>query len=200
MFRRFVLPASLGLILLAGAGAAAAQTPTRVRGTVSMLTGNVLTVSTRSGDKVPVTLGDGVRVVAIVKAPLAEVQPGRNVGIASQPQPDGSLRALSVLLIPAGQSINALDGPWDLTPSSRMTNGAVASVVAADGLSLTVNYGSGEKKIAIPATTPVVTSEPGTPAMLAPGAAVVVFARKAENGTLTAGAVAVGKDGVVPPM
>ena len=36
--------------------------------------------------------------------------------------------------------------------------------------------------------------------MLVAGARVVVFARKADDGSLSAGAVAVGKDGVVPPM
>jgi hypothetical protein len=38
------------------------------------------------------------------------------------------------------------------------------------------------------------------PRVLTPGAHVVVFARKADDGALSAGAVAVGKDGVVPPM
>jgi hypothetical protein len=198
MFARLLLPAALCLALFAGS--AVAQTPTRIRGTVASLAGNVLTVKTKTGTDVPVTLADGAHVLAIVKAPLADVKPGRNVGIASQPQPDGTLRALALLLVPAGQPINGVNGPWDLTPSSRMTNGAVAAVVASDGLTLTVNYGGGEQKIVVPDTTPVVTTEPGTLALLTPGAAVVVFARQAADGTLGAGAVAVGKDGVTPPM
>jgi hypothetical protein len=36
--------------------------------------------------------------------------------------------------------------------------------------------------------------------MLKPGAHVIVTAAKQPDGTLTAGGVAVGKDGLVPPM
>ena len=40
----------------------------------------------------------------------------------------------------------------------------------------------------------------GDRAMLAPGAHVIVQARTAEGGGLTADRVTVGKDGLVPPM
>ncbi len=198
MIQKLCLQVALGLTLFAVA--AAAQTPTRVRGTVDGLAGDVLTVTNRAGDKVRVTLTAPVHVLALVNAKLADVTPGRNVGIASAPQPDGALRALEITLIPAGGSITPVNGPWDLTPGSRMTNGSVGSVTAAGGRTLTVNYGKGEQKIAVPEGVPVVTPTPGSTAMLVPGAHVVVFARKAEDGALTAGAVAVGKDGVVPPM
>jgi hypothetical protein len=45
-----------------------------------------------------------------------------------------------------------------------------------------------------------VTLGPGDKALLAPGAAVFVPAQRAADGTLSAGRVLVGKDGVVPPM
>ena len=73
-------------------------------------------------------------------------------------------------------------------------------VTATDGRTLTVNYGAGEQKIVVPNGVPVVTLAPADRAMLAPGAHVIAFALKADDGTLTAGAVAVGKDGLTPPM
>jgi len=47
---------------------------------------------------------------------------------------------------------------------------------------------------------PVVTFEPGTPAMLTPGAQVFIGATKGEDGLLRAARVNVGKDGLTPPM
>ncbi len=196
------------LLLLLSAAAAAAQTPApppaptpaRVRGTVDHLAGKELVVTTRGGDKVSVTLADQVHVLAVTRAPLADIKPGTGVGIASVPQPDGTLRALEVTLIPPGMPNTPMNADWDLAPSSRMTNGTVGTVAVANGRTLTVDYGKGVQAITVPETASIVTLGPADTAMLAPGVHVVVFARKAADGALSAGAVAAGKDGLVPPM
>jgi len=200
MTRYAALPAALMLLLTAGAALAQAPTPTRVRGTVDHLAGNELVVTTRSGEKVSVTLADPVHVLAVTRAPLADIRPGSGVGIASVPQPDGTLRALEVTLIPPGMPNTPMNADWDLAPSSRMTNGTVGTVAVANGRTLTVNYGKGEQAITVPETAAIVTLAPGDKALLVPGTPVVVFARKADTGALSAGAVAAGKDGLVPPM
>lgn len=81
-----------------------------------------------------------------------------------------------------------------------MTNGTVGSLVTTAGRIITVNYGAGERKIVVPDDVPVVTFEPADRSLLVPGAVVVVFARRAEDGSLGAAAVAVGRGSVVPPM
>jgi hypothetical protein len=192
---------------VAFAGAASAQTPARVRGTVDSLSGNMLTVTTRAGGKATVTLADPVHVLAVSRAALADIKPGSSVGIASVAQADGTLRALEVTLVPPGMPNTPLNMDWDLGPSSKMTNGAVGGVVvggaSAGGTTdrtLTVDYGKGKQAIVVPESAAIVTLAPADRAMLAPGASVVVFARKANDGALSAGAVAVGTPGVVPPM
>jgi hypothetical protein len=85
---------------------------------------------------------------------------------------------------------------------SAMTNGTVkADAGAKDGSrTLTVDYGSGQSStILVPPSAPVVTFEPATRAALSKGAKVFVVATKNEGG-LTATRVAVGKDGLTPPM
>jgi hypothetical protein len=198
MFKRLLLPLACCLLLFAGA--ASAQTPTRVRGTVDRLSGNTLTITTRAGNTVTVTLDDAAHVLGVVKATLADIKPGSNVGIASVPQPDGTLRALEVTVVPAGQPVNPMNGDWDLAPSSRMTNGAVATVMGAHDRTLTVDYGKGRQSIVVPDQAPIVTLAPANRTMLVAGAPVVAFARKAADGALTAGGIAVGRDGTVPPM
>jgi hypothetical protein len=52
----------------------------------------------------------------------------------------------------------------------------------------------------VPANVPIVTFEPGDRAMLKPGAHLLLTATRQPDGSLTAARVAIGKDGLVPPM
>jgi hypothetical protein len=45
-----------------------------------------------------------------------------------------------------------------------------------------------------------VTFEPGSQALLVPGAHVIVMGTEAADGALSASSIAVGKNGLVPPM
>ena len=61
--------------------------------------------------------------------------------------------------------------PWDLRPQSMMTNANVEQVGATvDGRTLTLKYKDGEKKIFVPANTPIVIYEVGDRTDLKPGA------------------------------
>jgi len=63
-----------------------------------------------------------------------------------------------------------------------------------------VKYKGGEKTVIVPDDVPIVSIEPGTPALLTPGAHVIVTASKAADGTLTAMSINVGEKGLTPPM
>jgi hypothetical protein len=64
-----------------------------------------------------------------------------------------------------------------------------------------VKYSDGEKKIIEPPNTPVVRFVPGNMDDLKSGAQIIVFAdQKMPDGTITAAAINVGRDGVAPPM
>jgi hypothetical protein len=90
---------------------------------------------------------------------------------------------------------------WDLGSSSMMTNATVANAVkAVDGQTVTVTYKGGQKKIDIPANVPVVALVPASKDDITPGAIVFVPAERQSDGSLHAGAVLFGKDGVIPPM
>ena len=82
-----------------------------------------------------------------------------------------------------------------------MTNAAVAEIVSAvSGPVLTLKYKGGEKQVVVPDGVPIVTFEPGGADMLVPGARVFIPAQRADDGTLKAGGVYVGRNGVNPPM
>ncbi|MBY3296514.1 hypothetical protein HFO10_11150 [Rhizobium laguerreae] len=172
-----------------------------VRGSIVNYSGSVLTVKTREGETVDVTLADGWQLASVANAAVTDLKPGDFVGIASLPSAGGGDGALEVLIFPPAMK-GAGEGSygWDLKPNSSMTNATVADAVkGVDGRTVTVSYHGKEKKIAIPHGTPVVTIAPATNDDLVPGAVVFIPAEKAASGPL-AHQVLVGKNGVVPPM
>lgn len=201
MFRRAALLGFTALCLFASLDAVAQTTPRRVRGTIQSLEGNVLTVLSREGDTLRLQLAPNYAVAAVVPAKLTDVKPGAYIGTAAT-GPKDQLRAIEVLIFPeAARGSGEGHTPWDLLPESTMTNATVeAEVSGTDGREITV-VAKGEKlKVLVPAEAPIVTFEPGTPAMLTPGTKVFIGAQQAADGTLTAARVNVGKDGLTPPM
>ena len=191
----------LGIVSLASL--ATAQTSTeRIRGDVLRLDANILQVKTRAGEALTVKLADNFAVSAIVRRNLAAVVPGAFVGTATMSNPDGTLRALEVLVFPeAARGSGEGHYPWDLQPGSMMTNATVSDVVAVDAARrMTLRYKDGEKVVVVPPDAPIVSFEPGDRAMLVPGAHVILGAARQPDGTLTASRISVGKDGLVPPM
>jgi hypothetical protein len=177
----------------------------RVRGTIEKLDGNVLTVKSRDGAELKLTLKPDVRVGGVVKAPLADVKPDTNVAITSRPRPDGTLEAYELRIFPAGQPFNSFHSDnWDLMPNSRMTNGSLQTSIAnVDGQMLTVKYKvqgkpDEEKQLLVTPKTIIATTVAGTKADLKPGLKVFVAgAPKLADGTLDVAAIQVEKE--IPP-
>ena len=197
-----LLTPTVVLPLVLGPGPALAEgTPVRVRGTVVSLDGSTLVVHTKDGKDVTVSLKDKCAALAVVKSSMDEIKEGTFIGTATEPQPDGSLRAVEVVVFP--ETLRGFaEGhyPWDLGPKSMMTNATIAQKVQkVDGETVDVTYKGGEKKITIPSNIPIVGLVLSEHSDIEPGAHVFVPTEKQADGTLLAGAVLFGK-GVVPPM
>ncbi|KQS59340.1 hypothetical protein ASG39_18630 [Rhizobium sp. Leaf371] len=193
--------AGIALAALLGTTVQAAD-QIRVRGTVESLEGNTLSVKTREGTDATILLKDGWKVSSVAKASIDDIKTGDFVGIASLPTAEGGDGALEVLIFPAAMKGTGEGSyAWDLKPNSSMTNATVANAVkAVDGQTVTVTYKGKEKKISIPAGTPVVTFAPAVEADLKSGATVFVPSEKAADGTISSSRVVVGTNGVQPPM
>lgn len=192
---------SIGAVLLTSFNPAAAADAFRVRGVVETSDGSTITVKTREGDTTPVALGSA-KVMAVAKASIEDIKPGDYVGIASLPRSKGGDGALEVLIFPAAMR-GADEGsfPWDLKPNSTMTNATVSNAVKdVDGRTVTVKFGSKEKKISVADDTAIVTLAPATATDLKPGATVFIIAQRGPDGATNAGFVVVGANGIVPPM
>jgi hypothetical protein len=188
-----LLAASVGLV-----SAQQAQTQ-RVMGTIESVNGQALSVKTRDGN-VTVNVTPNVAVFGVVKAAVSDVKPGAFIGVGAMPQPDGSQKAIRVMIFAETQrGTGEGHRPW-VQPGSTMTNATVDTTVASnDGQVLMVKYKGGEKKIVIPPGLPIQMYVMGDKSELKPGAAIlIVSAAKKPDGTLEAARVNVGRGGVVP--
>jgi hypothetical protein len=193
---------SLLVSCLAFAQAPAPAPTQRIRGDVVSVDGLNLKVKERSGALLDIKLAETYVVTGVVKVGIEAIVPNAFVGAATLQQSDGTLSALEVLVFPeSGRGSGEGHYPWDLQPGSMMTNATVAEVVAmGPSRRMTLRYKDGEKVIVVPTSAPIVTFEPGDRGMLKAGAHVLLTATRLADGGLTAARVAVGKDGLVPPM
>ena len=182
---------------------ARAATPMRVRGTITALEGAVLSVKSRDGKDLKITLADNLAVSGTKAITMADIKPGDYVGSATTKRPDGTLVALEVHLLPAALRGVVPEGhmAWDLEPGSMMTNATLAAAVqAAGGREITLQYKDGSQKILVPEGTPMATTVPGDRSLLVPGAYVFLVAQVAPDGKLSAARIQASKDGVKPPQ
>ena len=196
--------------LLACTAAFAQDKPMRVRGTVEQIDGAMMTVKSREGDTLKIKLADEGKVVALVKASLADIKPNSFVGSTAMPQPDGTWKAIEVHIFPEEmRGTGEGDRPYDYKPQSTMTNGTVngltkttmtGTVASEEGATLTLNYKDGSKKIDVTPQTVIVSYMPGNREELKPGASIYIpAATRQADGTLLTPRVNVGR-GVAPPM
>jgi hypothetical protein len=176
-----------------------AQVVLRVRGTITGIEGDVLSVKTREGRDLRIRMSEKLVVVAAKAIRLEDLKPGEYAGATTRTRGDGALVALEVHTLPA----TARQGHfgWDLEPASMMTNGAVGTVgKATGGQELVIQYKEGSQKIIVPPGTPIVTTVDADRSALKTGEYIFTQAAVAADGTTTTQRITVSKDGVKPPQ
>jgi hypothetical protein len=194
MFAAIAVTAALAAVT------ALAQQPQRVRGTIESLDGSTLVIKQGEGPDVTVKLTDNVQVFGVVPATLADVKTGAFIGVGAMSQPDGSQKAIQVMIFAESQrGLGEGFRPWD-RPGTTMTNATVDTTVAGvDGQEVTVKYKDGEKKIIIGKDAVIRAYVASDRSELKPGAHIaIVRADKMPDGTLQTARINVGRAGVVP--
>lgn len=184
------------------AGSAWAADPVHIRGTVASVDGSAVKIRTNDGRDIGLTIGDDWKIAGVIAASLADVKTGIFIGTANVQDSSGN-RALEVVVFPEKmRGTGEGDYGWDLKPKSSMTNANVEqSVQSVDGSTVTLKYKGGEKKVTITPTTPIVALADATKDDVKPGAKVFIAGAPSTDGTMmTKGYIAVGKDGLTPPM
>ncbi|KQN29212.1 hypothetical protein [Sphingomonas sp. Leaf38] len=231
-------------IAMANTSAAASATPavTRVRGVITAIGADTLTVQTYDGKSATVPLDANTKFAWVVKSDLSTLKDGDFIGTATT-GPDDALRAVELVIFPeAMRGTGEGHYPWDVpgavaaagggsNGSSAMTNGTVdaqsamtngtvdaqsgmtnGTVDAQSGMTngtvtggagksgetkLSISYKGGKAQVVVPVGTPIVRFEPAERSVLAKGQKLFAITSAGASG---ARSVAVGKDGLTPPM
>lgn len=178
-----------GALALASA-AALAQTPVRVRGDITAVNANVLSVKSRDGSRVDIQLAEKTVIVFAQPISLAQIKPGDFLGVTSIKHADGKLTAFEVRRFPA--PVNPGHRPFEGRNDQTMTNATVSAVVqSTSGRELTLSYEGGSQKVVVPENASISTLVPGDRSRLVPGAAVNLTAAPGADGKLVAARVQV---------
>ena len=184
------------LAVLLISASAFAQTNVRVRGTITSLDGDVLSVKSRDGKDMKLQLTPDATVAVAKKTTLADIKPGTYVGVTSLEQ-GGKLVAKEVHLIPPQAPSGHMN--WDLLPGSKMTNANLEAVAqASGGNEITLKYKDGEQKILVPSGTPIIGFDSGDRSALKRGETIFTTARVESDGRLVTQRIQVSRDGVKP--
>jgi hypothetical protein len=143
-----------------------AEAQTRVRGTITAIEADALTVNGTE----KIQLGEKTEIVFAQPIALADIRAGDFLGVTSVRR-EGRLIAYEVRRFP--KPLNPGHRPFDGRSDQTMTNASVGTVVAsAGGRELTMTYEGGAQKIEVPESASVSALVPGNRGHLVPGAPV----------------------------
>jgi len=153
-------------LLAAFAICAAAQAQERVRGVITAVKGDVITVGARQ-----VKVSNKTEIVYAQPILLGDIKAGDFLGVTSMKGPGGQLTALEVRRFP--KPVSPGHRPFDGRDDQTMTNATVEAMVqASSGRELTLTYAGGAQKIIVPESASVSTLVPGKRDQLVVGAPV----------------------------
>src|SRR5688500_18022028 len=166
--RKGLTTAFVGMALLASALAVAQSAPTRYRGTIASVSGDVLAVKTTDGRTVDVRVTDKTNIVFAQPIPFSEIKPGDFLAVTSVKRVDGTLTAYDVrrMMKPTNPGHRPFDGSDDQT----MTNATVSATVRdTKGRELVLTYEGGSQKVVVAESAVISALGPGQRSQLVPG-------------------------------
>jgi hypothetical protein len=210
--RRLGLRGAALVAVLAAVGTAAQAEPYGMRGTIVGVDDKVLTIMNADEETFEIALSEDTGRLAVTPAKWSEIEAGNFVGVTSIEA--GNQRvALEVHIF--AEDLRGVDEghhPWDLIKDpNMMTNATVAEIEevnpAQRQLRLTYRAGEGEgagaaeQIVMVPDFVDVVfLAKSEDPDLIAPDRRAFVLVEDAEQGPPRALAIAVGLEGVTPPM
>jgi hypothetical protein len=147
----------------------------RVSGDITRIDGDMLYLRTPGGQPAMVLLAPDASVTSVKPAKLTDIKQGRFVGTAARPEGNGRWQTIEVHIFPAGSRLGEGHRPWAPEPGATMTNADVtAAAVKTSNGKMTLATGGQTYEFDVPKTTPIVTMDPGTRALVKKGAHVVI--------------------------
>ena len=212
---RRALLCAVSLALLGAAAHGQVAEPDHLRGQISAIDANAMTLKASDGRSLRVQLADATPVFTLVKASFSSVDFGLYVGSVAvrldmlSPIVRATPRE-TISWLYQGRELRIIDDKlrgiavgfkkWDFPAGSSMTHGWVDDL---ENRVVSIKYGptqDEESDVLVGADVPVTRMSVGERSDLKVGAHAFVGATKAGDGKLNAAFVFVGKDGLVPSL
>ena len=198
------VPVGAGLaVALAALTAVAEDTaPSRLQGQLAEVNGQSLSVTTADGKTAQVKLSPQAHIFGMTQAKPDAIGTDTLIGAVGPQQPDERIKAETVVIFPKDlQGAGAGYFSQDTKKGTAMRQGSVSEVKnEKDGRVVKIYSPQAGATILIPPDAKVMTLEPGDQKLLTKGAHVIIpAAKRQDDGSYTADALAVGEQGAVPP-
>jgi hypothetical protein len=189
-------------VLLLGSAATQAQAPSRVRGTITGVDGNTLSVKSREGQDLKIDIAPNTTFAYMTAKSMSDIKPGTPLGATVVKNAEGKFVAREVHLFNVGRPIPGEGSrPWDAGPDSMMTNATVSTMAqATQGNEITLTYKGGEQQVILPPGVPIVMAVDSDRSAVVAGEYAYISVTAAPDGKLTATRIQVSRDGVKPPQ
>ena len=171
-----------------------AQTPPgqAVSGSIASLGTGGFTLTAQDGSSVQIVYDAKLRITERVTASIADITKGVFMGVTSQRESDGGLKAISITIFPT-EFAQAIGGrEFVMNDGNTMTNATLAQEVeGVDGTTLTMAYQGGSSEIRLDPDVPIYKLTLLAPTDLKVGEAVSVRGSKDASGAVDAMGIAV---------
>jgi Domain of unknown function (DUF5666) len=192
-----MLAIAVGAMLTTASLQSTAQTPTTVRGTLSAVSANTVTVKSNAGKDVEIQVTDKTVINFLEPLAVSDIKPGDFLAVTSRKNKDGSLSAFDVRRFP--KPVNPGHRPFDGGEDQTMTNATLSATVgSAKERELVLSYEGGSQKVVLADNASITMRVPGERSHLVAGAPASVTADADASGKLTARSIEVRKPGVKP--
>lgn len=177
-----------------------AQQAPRLIGTYVSVTGDDAVLEAEGGGRLNIRLSPATAFARLDRAGVADLKAGLFVGVGARPQPDGSQKAVQIVIFPesmrgTGEGHRA----WGVMPEATMTNGAIAETVqSVEGGGFTLSYKGGAQKVTTPSDASILMLSLTDRSALKPGARGQVVGTKGEDGAVAATRITLWGEGVSP--
>ena len=180
---------------------ATAQQSTHLRGTVSAVDGNEVTMETPDGQTVSIAMVPDYMLIVYDRIAVSDLKPGDFLSIPALPGQDGAVTALSINVFPeAMRGLGEGRSDWDSSAGSTMVNATIGTVTSSSGGNdLKVSYKGTDQDVMVPDGTPITRIVPTPTRRLEAGDKAFVAVRG--DGAAAQGAFAgIMADGTMPAM
>ncbi|MGQ0549053.1 MAG: DUF5666 domain-containing protein [Armatimonadota bacterium] len=161
-------------------------------GVIASVDGSSFSVSTSTGSPIRITVTADTRIIQRQPARLEQIKPNDLVGVTAKREPDGSLVAISINILPPEFKGLARQSQFLMESGNTMTNATVfQNVRRVEGRTLYLKFPDGTAVIAVPKDAEVTRLTLLKVSDLRPGMRVMVRGGGNPDGSITAAFVTV---------